>query len=113
MRCWRTELAPAMSEQMSVGPSRISCMFDRSGGAGSGGGRHPRVARADRVTAIRRSELRIEAMVLRDAADWGWKHGVDLDDPFAIGPAGGVGKHVDLDGTPWIDERPARLPLVR
>lgn len=80
-------------------------MFDRLGvTGGSGGGRHPRVARADRVTAIRRAELRIEALVLRDAADWADQHGVDLDDPFATGPAGGVGRQVGSDGTPWIDE---------
>lgn len=90
-------------------------MFDQSGeAAGRGGsrgrspivriGRSPRVARADRVVGIRRAELRIEALVLRDAADWAIQHGVDPEDPCARGPAGGVGKQVGSDGTPWIDQ---------
>ncbi len=53
---------------------------------------------------IRRSENRIAALVLRDAADWAGEHGVDESDPFATGPAGGAGKFVGSDGTPWIDE---------
>ena len=53
---------------------------------------------------IRRSENRIAALVLRDAADWAGEHGVDETDPFATGPAGGAGKFVGSDGTPWIDE---------
>jgi hypothetical protein len=53
---------------------------------------------------IRRSENRIAAMVLRDAADWAAEHGVDETDPFATGPAGGAGKFIGSDGTPWIDE---------
>jgi hypothetical protein len=47
-------------------------------------------------------------MVLRDAAGWAIEHGVDADDPFATGPAGGVGKYVASDGTPWIDEHVAK-----
>ena len=53
---------------------------------------------------IRRSENRIAALALRDAADWAGEHGVDESDPFATGPAGGAGKFVGSDGTPWIDE---------
>ena len=53
---------------------------------------------------IRHSENRIAALVLRDAADWAREHGVDETDPFATGPAGGAGKFVGPDGTPWIDE---------
>ncbi|HEY5785879.1 MAG TPA: DUF222 domain-containing protein [Microlunatus sp.] len=91
-------------------------MFDRRPSmAGSGGSpgrsglaRSPREARAGRVADIRRSELRIEAMVLRDAAGWAIEHGVDNDDPFATGPAGGVGKYVASPGTPWIDEHVAK-----
>ena len=87
-------------------------MFDRGdAGTGSGAGtgtrsraRSPREARADRVRQIRRSQLRIEALTLRDAADWADGHGVDESDPFATGPAGGAGKFVASDGTPWIDE---------
>lgn len=48
--------------------------------------------------------MRIEALVLRDAADWAIQHGVDPEDPYARGPAGGVGKQVGSDGTPWIDQ---------
>lgn len=92
-------------------------MFDRSGGAGGCGsrtaaapagggraGRSLREARACRVGEIRRAELRIEALVLRDAAEWAIEHGVDESDPFAAGPAGGAGRFVGSDGTPWIDE---------
>jgi hypothetical protein len=39
-----------------------------------------------------------------NAADWADEHTVDVDDPFATGPAGGTGKFVASDGTPWIDE---------
>ena len=49
-------------------------------------------------------EFRIAAMVLRDAADWADEHGVDVSDPFATGPAGGAGRFVASDGTPWVDE---------
>ena len=100
-----------------MGSSRMICMFDQSMGAGGSGGhrvrrprragRSPREARAGRVAQIRQAELGIEAMVLRDAAGWAGEHGVDLDDPFATGPAGGVGKYVASDGTPWIDEHVA------
>ena len=93
-------------------------MFDQSMGAGGSGGhrvrrprragRSPREARAGRVAQIRQAELGIEAMVLRDAAGWAGEHGVDLDDPFATGPAGGVGKQIGSDGTPWIDEHVAK-----
>lgn len=86
------------------------------GAGGSGGNRvhrarasrSPREARAGRVSQIRHAELSIEALVLRDAADWAGEHGVDLDDPFATGPAGGVGKQIGSDGTPWIDEHVAK-----
>lgn len=47
-------------------------------------------------------------MTLRDAAGWAIEHGVDAEDPFATGPAGGVGKYVGSDGTPWIDEHVAK-----
>jgi len=76
----------------------------------SGGGRNraarartPREARAERVANPPLRD-RIAALVLRDAADWAGEHGVDESDPFATGPAGGAGKFVDSDGTPWIDE---------
>ena len=47
-------------------------------------------------------------MTLRDAAGWAIEHGVDPEDPFATGPAGGVGKYVGSDGTPWVDEHVAK-----
>jgi hypothetical protein len=75
---------------MSVPSSRIACMFDPHVTAGVGVRPGPSAgARPGRSP---------------NAADWADEHTVDVDDPFATGPAGGTGKFVASDGTPWIDE---------